>query len=285
MKKKNFLWLSAIAGLMMFASASLIGCKDKDPGNSNIDEEDWDAVNPDSKLPDFIKNSTDFYIIYWAEGSYGALGNRVKEKALIRDIDVWEGSLKGKSADGLNSWGEPVEYLSMEVSSAAGNLGWNGGAIYTNLTQFAEDEYGSGYVPNLKAVTDNPSEYYFHFAIKSPTNQPDAGWVFFLYSDGSPTNSAGDGGIKLFVGPLYTVGTPTGTVKLGNYPHDGEWHHFDVPVSQLESGNLKYRWDGPMHVWTDEREGVIYLLGFQEPNNVVGTELNLDAVFFYKKAK
>jgi hypothetical protein len=64
-------------------------------------------------------------------------------------------------------------------------------------------------------------------------------------------------------------------VFLGNYEHNGEWQHFEIPFSQLVLRG--YEWGRPF------ADSVQYLLGFQSPANVARTELNLDAIFFYKK--
>jgi hypothetical protein len=131
-------------------------------------------------------------------------------------------------------------------------------------------------VPNLKDITDNPGDYYFHFAIKSPFDQPNAGLVLFFYSDGTPAIE--EGGAKYFVGPDNTFSLPPGTTMLGNYMHNGSWQHFEIPVSHLKSKG--YEFDGPLHGKNNVR---VSLIGFQSWPNIVGTEINLDAMFFYKK--
>lgn len=231
-------------------------------------------------LPDSIKNGSDFYIFYMDNTSQKALGSKVKVPKMIRDYDIWpEGSsLSGNTPVDAGAWGEPVDnndsYTAFKVDNWEEE--WNGGAIVAILKEFDE-------LPNLKPVTDNADDYYFHFAIKSPSDQPNAGLVLFLYSDGTPTNTAGNGGLKYFIGPADTGNNllPSGTKRLSDYAHNGQWQHFEIPVSQLK--NAEYRWDEPLHVWNGASEGKIYLLGFQSIPHVPGNEINLDAMFFYKK--
>ena len=212
-------------------------------------------------LPDSIKNSSDFYIIYMDAESEASLGSKVKEKNMLRDYDIWNGNMTGGNGTGINAWGWEVSVP--WVNWVTTNASWNGGAIVANLSEF-------GRVPDLKAITDNPADYYFHFAIKSPATQPDAGWTLILYSD----STSGDRGLKYYVGPQPDN---INADWLGDYTHDGEWHHFEIPVSELKSKG--YEWGGPLSAENEK----VYLLGFQSPDNVPGTELNLDAIFFYKK--
>jgi hypothetical protein len=230
------------------------------------------AVNM-TNLPDSIGLGSDFYIIYMDSVNEASLETQTAEKSMLRSIDIWAdenqtATLTGSSRSGVNAWGIGKSWVALDVAESAATAGWNGGAIVAVLNS---DDFPSR-VPNLKPVTDNPADYCFHFAVKSPATQPDAGWTLIFYSDSTP----GDAGLKYYVGPD-TVRSAFGLPWLGNYAHDGQWHHFEIPVSQLvERG---YKWGGPLSA----ANGRVYLLGFQSPANVPGTELNLDAVFFYKK--
>jgi DNA-binding transcriptional regulator of glucitol operon len=224
---------------------------------------------PVLSLPDSIKNGSDFYVIYMDAVSEAFLGAKVQEKILFRDYDIWPDgqTLIVGTRSGENAWGVSARWVALDVAAGAVSTGWNGGAIVAKLNEFNN-------VPDLTAVTNNPGDYYFHFAIKSPVGQPSAGWILTFYSDGA----SGESAVKYYVGPDTEVVSVRGLPWLGDYAHDGQWHHFEIPVSELRARG--YVWNGPL---SDPQNGRVYLLGFQDPMNVAGTELNLDAVFFYKK--
>jgi hypothetical protein len=220
-----------------------------------------------SHLPDSIRNGSDFYVIYMDAEGEESLGTKVKEKSMLRSYDIWNGTLTTATRTDVNAWGINVSdsWVALDVAAGAKEIGWNGGAIVADLSGFKSR-------PNLKEITDNPNDYYFHFAIRSPAGKPSAGWTLIFYSDGTP-----DGLKYYYVGPDTGTDSLHGLSRLGDYTGNGEWQHFEIPVSQLVLRG--YKWNGPL---TGEKQ---YLLGFQSPANVPGTELNLDAVFFYKKAE
>ncbi|MDR2432507.1 MAG: hypothetical protein LBD34_02015 [Puniceicoccales bacterium] len=298
MKTKKKIWLLAVASLMMFTIVSLSRCGGKD------DPTPPDPTPPEPPitegLPDSIKNGSDFYVISMDNVSQNVLGVKVKVPTMLRDYDVWPDGLPLEAGiySGNNSFGEPyadpdVVWTAFVVTNYAVNATkWNGGAIVGEFKRtiggVEVDMYPNG-VPNLTEVTNNPNDYYFHFAIKSPTDQTDAGCVLLFFSDGTPTID-GDinegGGLKYYFGPQGSVGSIVSKgVKLGNYEHNGEWQHIEIPVSRMVSDG--YRWDGPIRVWSNKTEGATQnrpiLLGFQQVRNIEGYEINLDAMFFYKK--
>ncbi|MDR2691315.1 MAG: T9SS type A sorting domain-containing protein [Dysgonamonadaceae bacterium] len=231
-------------------------------------------------LPDSIKNGSDFYIFYMDNASQNTLGSKVKVPKMIRDYDVWSFSLDGDIPFGVaGAWGELVinkndSYTAFRVKEGGA---WNGGAIVAKLNEFSP-------VPDLTPVTDNADDYYFHFAIKSPIDQQDAGLILIFYSDSTPSIEEG-GGLKYYAGPVDVTGqVDNGTWRPNSfgYAHDGQWHHFEIPVSQMKDGEYRYQWTKPLHTWGEDN-GRVYLLGFQSLPHVPGTEINLDAMFFYKK--
>jgi hypothetical protein len=309
MKKENFLWLSAIVGLMMCTNVLLTGCdgKDSEPDPEPIPPIEVIPITPGKYEKDVatdiesLKKGSNFYIVAMDKFSVSELSEVTVVPPMIRTIDVWENgqSLEGgttiKSRDGDGAlgtkWGATAPdaaWIAFDVKTwdkAGTDQVWNGGAIVAIINEFPEEDGG---VPNLKPITDSPDEYYFHFAVKSPpTELQNEAMLLFLYSDGTPTKDGGGGGVGLLVGPTRTsLGSGDGTlpsnmvIKLDNYTHDNEWHHFEVPVSELTAKG--YSWTQPLHGWTGD-EGRAYLVGFQSLPHVAGTEINLDAVFFYKR--
>ncbi|MDR3367071.1 MAG: hypothetical protein LBO71_08925 [Prevotellaceae bacterium] len=259
---KNYFQMLAVAAGMVVATAPFSSCEkngnNDDPDDNGNEEE---LVEGESTLPDSIKKGSDFYIIFMDETS-ADLGSKVKEPIMLRDYDVWPAgqSLVAGESLGINSWGAPAEYIPWVVASW--DEGWNGGGIIAKLEEFET-------TPDLSPIMDG--DFYFHFAIKSPSNQTGVGWTLFFNSEGPD--------VSYYFGPMN--GKPENVLYGGNYPHDGEWHHFEIPVSEL--ANEGYSWSEPLNDKGNFAEGRRYLLGYQNPSHTVGAELNLDAIFFYKK--
>ena len=244
----------AVAAGMVVATTPFNSCKKGGSDDNKEDEEE--VVEVASTLPDSIKNGSDFYIIFLDEAS-ADLGDKVKEPMMLRDYDVWNAgeTLEAGESLGVNSWGAPEEYITWVV---AGNLGWNGGGIIAVLDQFET-------TPDLSPIMEDG--FYFHFAIKSPSNLANVGWTIIFYSEGPD--------LPYYFGPS---GSKPANVRYGgNYAHDGEWQHFEIPVSQLAAEG--YSWSEPL----SNSGGRRYLIGYQNPSHTLGAELNLDALFFYKK--
>ncbi|MDR0711138.1 MAG: hypothetical protein LBF67_02165 [Prevotellaceae bacterium] len=252
---KNYFRMLAVAAGMVVATTPFNSCK---KGDSNDEKgEDEEIVEVASTLPDSIKNGSDFYIIFLDEAS-ADLGDKVKEPIMLRDYDVWPTgeTLEAGESLGVNSWGAPEEYITWVVS---GGLGWNGGGIIAVLDEFET-------IPDLSPIMEDG--FYFHFAIKSPSNQTNVGWTLIFYSEAADA-------VEYYFGPM--SGKPADVLYGGNYAHDGEWHHFEIPVSELAAEG--YSWSEPL----SDPGGRRYLLGYQNPSHTLGAELNLDALFFYKK--
>lgn len=191
--------------------------------------------------------------------STAQLGNKVIQPTMLRDYDIWSNgeTFNGGTPMGINAWGQPEEYPAFVMT----NEGWAGGAIVSTLSEFET-------APDLSPLMDG--DYYFHFAVKSPSSQAHAAWKFIFYSEGAEAN--------------FEFGTGT----ANDYVHNGEWQHFEIPISELI--NQGYLWTGPLTVEGLPTAGGDrkYILGFLAPAHdelpcIEGTEFNIDALFFYKK--
>lgn len=270
MKAKSFFWLCMLLLATATVSFTFSSCNGDEPtvvdpddgegegegGTDNPGGDDGDEPVPTMTLPDSILNGSDFYCIFLGESEEATLGDKVKEPTMLRDYDVWPGgeTLAAKDRLGVNAFGAPEAWIAFDH---AGSLGWNGGAIVAILSQFEE-------APDLSVLDES---FTFHFAIKSPNNQKNAGLTLFFYSEGTE--------VKYYFGP--EASAPDDQIYKGDYVHDGEWQHFEIPVADLM--NDGYLWTGPMTADNDRA----YVLGFQGNPHTVGTEINLDALFFYKK--
>ncbi len=244
MKTKKLFWLMAIFAMLTVAPSC-----DKDDDNSNNNGEDPTEDPIDESLPLSLQG-TNYYVIQLDETSFSSLGKRVandlRPNGTTRFLDVWaQGeTYSAGTCQGPNAYGEITEWVSLVVVAPDS---WSGAGW--RITDGVD-------------MTGIDDTYNFHIAIKSPSNQPTAGHTFIFNSDGNE--------IKLFFGPESEAGSD---LWYANYTHDGEWNHFDIPVSTLmEKG---YMWENGLN------GNVLGVLS----GSVAGRELNIDAMFFYKPKK
>jgi hypothetical protein len=227
-------------------------------------------------LPDSIAYGSDFYIISMDKASEASLGEKVKEKSMLREVEIWDATMVAPTPlrSGLNAWGVNVSpdasWVSLDVDKT-----WANGALVANLK---DGSFPNG-TPNLTDITEHPEDYYFHFAIRRDFAARAMGWelVFFDSDDKKEYNNAT---VKYYVG----CNIPNQAISnLGDFPYD-TWTHFEIPVLEMYSN--RYRWTGPLNGLnsTNADTGRAYLLGIYGRGSIAG-QLDLDAMFFYKKQK
>jgi hypothetical protein len=217
--------------------------------SSNGSDDDDPNGKPPVVIPEGLHESlkgSDYYLIQVDGETTGQLEGRITQNYYInnetRNLYIWaEGNLTyaAGASEGPNAYGVPGAYISFVVLP---EKGWSGGGFHYDNVDFS-------------GIT---RDYYFHIALKSPTNQPEIGHTFTFWSQGAT--------VYLYFGP-----DATNNDYVANYAHDGEWHHFDVPMSKFL--DVGYLWTGPANA----------IIGFAS-GGIGGTELNMDAIFFYKKA-
>ncbi|MBO4454420.1 MAG: Ig domain-containing protein [Paludibacteraceae bacterium] len=168
------------------------------------------------------------------------------------DVDqflyVWEETYEGGSATGLNFYGNGDGYTALLVTSK----GWAGMGFCLTAT-------GNGWeaAEALRAaIVANPDDYFLHMAIKSTDNYSHC--FYFM----------GNEGTKFGLGASAVYDAPAGTLK--NFTRDGSWVEFDIPMSAYANA-----------LATPVEAGVNVFVALTE--GVQGAQLNLDAVYFYKK--
>ena len=148
---------------------------------------------------------------------------------------------------GLNYYGNSEGYVSLTVAAPAG---WSGAGICIGANVAPEAE-------KLRAaIVASPDDYYLHMAMKATTT---GNHQFYTFGDAVTS---------------FAVGTATiekGAV-VGDFTRDGSWHEFDVPMSQFATAlaGLTFKATG---------DNIFCVLS----GGQVGSQLNLDAVYFYKK--
>jgi hypothetical protein len=292
---KFFRFTAAAAVACTVAFASCGGKNDSGTTDDNNGKDPWG----DDDTSTFVVNvdtaslkGSNYYVLVMDDVSRAKIADRevaylgpdgaeypAPDNLTTRQVDVWPddgSSYAAGSTQGPNSYGEIDGWFAMVV----GSLGWNGGGFFVlpvkgdSLYNADNVAYKDKKAPDFSDISENSGDYYFHVAIKSPTNQPDAGVTLTFY-DEKNENGSTVGQYPVYLGPSTSKGD---AVWSADYDHDGSWHSFDIPIAALKKANgSKWTWTGPMTAHD------YYFLTFANNPSIEGHELNLDAMFFYKK--
>lgn len=248
----------AMTTMMVIAFACSGGANDDDDNNGGR----GDTIPDPPVLSDHVSlKGSDYYIVSLDELNFAALEAAGKVKQDIRmnggtrQFYLWiaesNGALtyEGVPSVGPNAYGNPVDYVAIVTTGADG---WSGAAFTMNDV-------------DLSGIYNEADKYYYHFAIKSPTNQTTSGHTFQFNSQSLGAE------INLFFGPENASEKFWNATWYADYPHDGEWHHFDIPVSLL----VQKGW-----IWGEPYSTNVIVM---TSGGVAGIELDIDAIFFYKK--
>ena len=149
---------------------------------------------------------------------------------------------------GKNFAGNTEGFMALTV----GTLGWAGGGFF-----LAEGSSFAAAAEELrKAIVADPDNYFFHLAIKST----DQGSHCFYIMNNEAT--------KFGIGASAVYDAPASSLR--NFTRDGAWAEFDIPMSAFASA-LSSELAGGINLFVILSEGT------------AGVQLNLDAVYFYKK--
>lgn len=160
---------------------------------------------------------------------------------------VWDGTYAANdNPTGMNFYGNTEGFTAMTVAST-----WSG-------CGFCLTDAGTGWqaAETLRAaIVANPDDYYLHIAIKSTDKYSHCFYIF-----GSEQTKFVLGSTAVYDGVVYS-----------DFTRDGSWQEFDIPMSKYATTLAS----------TTCAAGVNVLVVLTE--GVVGAQLNLDAVYFYKK--
>ena len=147
---------------------------------------------------------------------------------------------------GLNFHGNTEGYVALTVAAPQG---WSG-------LGFCLGEASAAAAEQLRqAIVANPDKYFLHIAMKATTP---GNHQFYTFNDAVTS---------------FAVGTATieaGAV-IGDFTRDGSWAEFDVPMANFAAAlaNIPFPTGG----------NIFCALS----GAAVGSQLNLDAVYFYEK--
>lgn len=201
-------------------------------------------------LPESLQGS-DYYIVHLDESTSPFIEGKISEDFRPDEVSkflyVWDDTFSAGTPNGLNFYDQAEGWVSLIV----GNVGWSGAGYNVSA------DYGEIDMTNLY---NNPEDYVFHIALKSGQEYSS---FMFIFSDG--TSEA-----KIVVGPapLEDI-APT-----MEFPRDNEWHSLEIPVTKLNE----------LGVFYNEPFSDVNIFAFLA-GGVQGVTLDLDACFFYKKAK
>lgn len=202
-------------------------------------------------------SGSNFYVFQMDGATYDSLGDKVKMDLRTDEstkfLYVWNDTYEAGTTSGKNFFGIADSWISLKVT----NVGWSGCGFC----------YGTDENPyDLSALYDiyqNPSDYYFHIAMKTTDN---ASHCVILYGDGTE--------VKYGIGGAY-VDNGVSYESLGSLTRDGEWNEIEVPMSKFVDKGLIYseNWKP-----TTGQNLVAFLSG-----GVQGTQLQIDAMYVYKR--
>lgn len=195
--------------------------------------------------------ATNIWPVILDGSTYEANESKVVATFQPNDVDqflyVWDATYAGVEATGKNYFGNNDGYTAMAVTA----LGWSGAG-------FCLTDAGNGWeaAKALKeAIVAEPDKYFLHIAMKSTDNYSHC---FYLF--GAESTKFVLGSSSVYDGPVYA-----------NFERDGEWHGFDIPMSKFANALANLAVTAGVNVFVVLTEGV------------QGAQLNIDAVYFYKK--
>nr|MBD5377642.1 family 16 glycosylhydrolase [Bacteroides sp.] len=194
-----------------------------------------------------VNNASDIVLISTSRGVTDMFKNQGRVRADY-NVDnqnnffyIWDNTYAELPSKGVNSFGFEEDYTALEVNAA-----WSGAG-------FASAE-GRG--KNLTMLDEE--NYVLHFSLRGTDYSTHRGHTFNV------GNAA------------FEIGRPTGSAaNLGDYPRDGRWYSYDIPVKVLK--NLAPTlFDNPAAF---EGNVLAFLSG-----GAGGTRIQIDNIFFYKSA-
>ena len=166
------------------------------------------------------------------------------------NLDIWAAgeTYTAGGGTGVNYFGNTEGYVSLIV--AAPN-GWSGGG------------FNIGKATSIQAMKDvkaaivaNPDKMFLHIGIKATT---EGNHEFYLFGNDATAFNIGKAAVE------------KGEV-IGDFTRDGSWYGFDIPMAQFVN----------TIAGTNINDAGQYIMSFLS-GNAVGSQLNLDAVYFYEK--
>lgn len=163
---------------------------------------------------------------------------------------VWDATyVANENPTGLNFHGNTDGFTALTVST----LGWAGCGYC--LTETDASKAWEAAEALRAAIVASPDDYYLHMALKSTDK---ASHCFYIF--GSEATKFVIGSTAVYDGPLYE-----------DFTRNGEWAEFDIPMSRFATALATTTCAAGVNVFVALTEGT------------AGAQLNMDAIYFYKK--
>lgn len=253
------------AALFAVASIAAVSCNPEDNGGSTKIDPDNDI---NSNLPAALQHSAFIPIIL-----DGTSFESVKDKVVVdlrvddktNNLWVWDNTYTGGAGEGLNFFGNTEGYIDLLV----GTVGWSGAGfcVYTSFKpDGAEEPFVAAVDPFEKingSIGADPANWVFHLAYKGAERVAQIIGVGFggkEYRFAIGEGSLADAGIT-----YEAIAPVSGEFEAG------EWMEYEIPVTEF----------GFDFTSKDSANGTNVL--FIISGGVTGTEIKLDAAYYYKK--
>ena len=163
---------------------------------------------------------------------------------------IWEATYTAnENPTGLNFHGNTDGYTALLV----GSVGWSGCGYC--LTESDGSKAWEAAEALRAAIVASPDDYFLHMAVKATDN---ASHCFYIF--GSEATKFVLGSKSVYDGPVYK-----------DFTRNGEWAEFDIPMAQYAAALSATTCVAGVNVFVALSEGI------------AGAQLNMDAVYFYKK--
>ncbi len=249
------------AALFVVASIAAVSCNKDDKGGSTKE-----PGGIDTSLPAALQHSA-FIPVVLDGTSFESIKDKVVVDLRVDDktnyLWVWEGTYTGGAGEGLNFFGNTEGYVDLLV----GTGGWSGAGfcVYTSYP-VEKPEFVAEVNPFEKingSIGADPSNWVFHLAYKGEARVAHIIGVGFggkEYKFAIGEGSLADAGIT------YNAIAPVS----GEF-EAGEWMEYEIPATEF---GFDFTSKGSAN-----GTNVVFLLS----GGVTGTEIKLDAVYYYKK--
>ena len=226
---------------------------------SAADQGDEGGETPVGDLHPSLQGS-EYYLFALDATTYEKISSKVVADYRCNDvnifIDTWRDgeTYSSGTTSGKNFYGEVEGWISLVVVAPEN---WSGGGIRST------ESGGETVNPDnkkLDAIMANPSDYYFHVAMKSTD---EGSHHFRLYGTTEVDLIVGVDGQKDFDGNDIDV----------SFTRDGEWQEIEVPMTVFTNKGL---------VYNSTAKSNFMVLGWVSGGQV-GKNLQFDACFIYKK--
>ena len=203
------------------------------------------ALDDNGQFTFDINNASDVVLIATSQGVTDSFNGKIRANYNVDNSKnffyIWENTYTAVSTKGVNSFGFSEAYTALEV----GTKGWSGAGYASSA--------GNG--KDLSMLADD--SYVLHFSMKGAD------------LNAHRTHTITVGNVE------FNIGRSGSGVTLGDYPRDGQWYSFDIPLKVLRSINPTL-FDN-----ASSFEGNVFAV---KSGGFGGTRIQFDNVFFYKSA-